>query len=118
VAATAGLAPSVALALAAVAVDGGSIADLGVALGMALVVWSCALAAGAILPWRSRGVGDQALSLAATGTAVGGVSLTASRLGPALVDTGLPSPLVGLALVGSVTLAAAGALLAVVRRGQ
>lgn len=100
-AAAVGLLPSLAVALTAWLVEGGRGADLGVSLALAVVVWSCALAAGALVPWRRHGVADQALSLAALGVGLGGMSLAASRLGPLLVAWGVPAAAAGTAILAA-----------------
>ncbi len=100
-AAVVGLGPPLAVAMTAHVVEGGRVVDLGVALGLAVVVWACALVAGALVPWRRHGVADQALSLGVLGVGLGGVSLAASRLGPLLVEGGAPPSVAGALLVGA-----------------
>jgi hypothetical protein len=81
------------------------------------VVWACALVAGTLVPWRRHGVADQALSLAALGVGLGGVSLGASRLGPLLVERGAPPSVAGLVLV-AVTVVLALAIVALRLRSR
>ncbi len=116
-AAVPGLAPPAGAALTAHLVEGGRVDDLGVALGLTVVVWACALVAGTLVPWRRHGVADQALSLAALGVGLGGVSLGASRLGPLLVERGAPPSVAGLVLV-AVTVVLALAIVALRLRSR
>lgn len=117
-AAVVGLGPPLAVALTAHVVEAGRVVDVGVALGLAVVVWACALVAGALVPWRRHGVADQALSLAALGVGLGAVSLATSRLGPLLVERGAPPPVVGAALVGATVVLALAVLALGLRRGR
>jgi hypothetical protein len=113
-----GVGPPLAIALTAHALEGGRVVDLGVALGLAVVVWSCALTAGALVPWRRHGIADQALSLGMLGVGLGGMSLAASQLGPLLVERGAPPPAAGTALVGATIGLAVVALALGLRRGR
>jgi hypothetical protein len=61
---------------------------LAVAVALCVAAWACALAAGALVPWRPHGAVDQAVSLVAFGLAAAAASLAAAHAGPVLSARG------------------------------
>lgn len=76
--------------------------DTGRVIAIAVGAWACALAAGALVPWRRVGVGEQAVSLGVFGLLAAGASFAAGRAGPSLTGHGVPSSIAAAALVGAV----------------
>lgn len=77
---------------------------------VAFGVAAAATSAGALVPWRGAGVGDQAASFAAFAASAGTVSVAAGAAGPRLVAAGMPAAGAAACLLGSAA-AVAGALL-------
>lgn len=100
---TAALAPALAL-------ERPPVSTLAVSVALGVAAWACALAAGALVPWRAHGAIDQAASLAVFGLTGAAASVAASRIGPALAahglgDTASAALLVGLGAAAAITLA-------------
>ena len=81
------LLPSGAIAVARSAESVGIVPHV---LGLALFAWACALIAGALVPRRARGAGDDALSLATFGAVAVGLGVATSPAATRLGATGIP----------------------------
>jgi hypothetical protein len=104
----------VGLSLAARALPAGDVVRL---LAMCIGAWACAVTAGALVPWRRVGIGEQAVSIGVFGLLVACASFLAGRLGPWATGAGVPSVVVAAALLSTLVCAALGGLTAhVVRR--
>lgn len=78
-------------------------------VALAVAGWAAALAAGAVVPRRAHGAGDDALSLGAFAVATVGIGAAATLAGPMLGRAGVPDAIAALlvlasASVGAVTL--------------
>ncbi len=78
-------------------------------VALAVAAWAAALAAGAVVPRRAHGAGDDALSLGAFTAATVGVGSVATLAGPMLGRAGVPDAIAALlvlvaASAGAVTL--------------
>lgn len=83
------VAAATAAALApALVVERPSARAVAIALALCVAAWSCALAAGTLVPWRAYGAVDQAVSLVAFGLVAAAASLAAAHAGPALSARG------------------------------
>jgi hypothetical protein len=68
-------------------------------VGALVVAGSCvALLAGALLPWRGTGAGDQMTTIAAFAAIAISVSLSVGLVAPRLVSLGVPDPVVVVAI--------------------
>jgi hypothetical protein len=90
--------------------------DIARVIATCLGGWACALAAGALVPWRRVGVAEQAISLGVFGLVAAGASLMAGRAGPTLTSQGVPPTVVACALVAALFGVAFGSLLGHVAR--
>jgi hypothetical protein len=82
--------PVVAVGLGATAVSGASWRTLGVVAAFVVLGSAAALQAGALVPWRSDGVGDQLTTFAALAAIAIATSLAIGLVAPRLVALGLP----------------------------
>lgn len=101
----ASLSPVLVLATAAAttasAVEGGRGAGIGQVVAVAALAGVVGLLAGALVPWRVSGTGDQFTALACCLTLSVVASVLAALVGPRLEALGIPAPLAAAALLGS-----------------
>jgi hypothetical protein len=78
----------------ALVASGGDAATVGVVGALVIIGSGVALVAGAVVPWRSEGAGDQMTTIAAFAGITIGASLVVGLLAPRLVALGSPDPVI------------------------
>lgn len=104
------------VAAAAAVLSGVTATGLAEISAMVVLAGSAATLAGALVPWRGAGMGDQVASFAAFAVCAAALSAAAGAAGPRLVSAGVPDVVAAVLLLGvAVALALAGV---VVRLGR
>ncbi len=86
--------PVVAAGVCAFAVSGVSWSAVGIVAAILVIGSSLAVVAGAAVPWRRDGAGDQLTTFVAFAALAIGTSLAVALVAPRLVALGIPDPLV------------------------
>lgn len=87
------------LLIAAALVSGASPRTVGEVLLVAVGLGAAAVLAGALVPWRGAGMGDQVASFAALAVCASAISVAVGTAGPRLVAAGVPDAVAAVSLL-------------------